>query len=407
MADTILIVDDDPKALALVCGLLEKRGFDVLTAESGSAALECVYTRRVDLLILDVLMPEMSGIEVCETLRADPLTRNLPIVLLSARSEVQVKVAGLKAGADEYLTKPISPTELEARVRGLLDRTRRLLGDGAGKSPIAGGGALCCFVGATGGVGTTTVVLNAAAALARQERSVIAAELVPFFGGFASHLGQEPLKNLANLAHLAPGSLVGEPVSEVLYRFPGGMQVLFGPQTAAESESIRGWEHAKALAGAMQSLSEVAVLDVGSVPSTALKAIAQRSRLIGLVLEPAPTSIEAGRRWLDLFNLWGISSALVGAVVVNRSPSVAIITATEVGRVLGCRILGVVPEARQLCEAAHEAGQPLVEYQPANVVSASLATLATKVTELLGLPPHKGGASPMRNQSEVGDQDGQ
>ena len=383
MSDAILIVDDDPETRKLLGDLLAKRGFAVLRAESGVAALEHIYSRRVDLVILDVLMQEMSGIEVCETLRAHPVTKNLPIMVLSARSEVQVKVAAIEAGADEYLTKPISPTELEARVRGLLDRTRRLLEDALPRGSAAGPGAVLCFVGAKGGVGTSTVALNVAAVLAGQDHSVIAAEMAPFYGGYAQQLQQEPLKNISGLARLGPGALTVEAVGEALYRFPGGMRVLFGPQTAAECDVNSGREWTLPLVDAMSAMDDMVVLDMGAAPSTSLRAVARRAQLIGLVMEPESMSIEAGRRWLDLFNLWGVSSGLVGAVVVNRSPSVATINATEVGRVLGCRTLGVVPEATQLCEAAQEAGEPMVLYQPTNVVSTNIVNLTAKVVEML------------------------
>ena len=118
----ILIVDDEPDVVELVQFNLKTAGFLVVTAEDGREALQTAQSARPDLIILDVMLPELDGLEVCKILRRDPATAAVPIIMLTARAEEVDRVLGLELGADDYLTKPFSPRELVLRVKGLLRR---------------------------------------------------------------------------------------------------------------------------------------------------------------------------------------------------------------------------------------------------------------------------------------------
>jgi phosphoserine phosphatase RsbU/P len=113
---TILVVDDSPVNLRLVVRTLEGRGYRLLAAKNGRAALDIARRVRPDLILLDVMMPEVDGFEVCRALKADPATRDAIVVFLSALGEVTDKVTGLELGASDYITKPIQPEEVIARV---------------------------------------------------------------------------------------------------------------------------------------------------------------------------------------------------------------------------------------------------------------------------------------------------
>lgn len=123
--DKILVVDDEKHILELIRFNLEKEGFKVLTAEDGAEALNLVRMEQPDLIVLDIMLPGMDGFEVCEMLSQDPSTRDIPIIMLSARAAEPDKVRGLEKGADDYVTKPFSPRELVARVKARLRRSRQ------------------------------------------------------------------------------------------------------------------------------------------------------------------------------------------------------------------------------------------------------------------------------------------
>ncbi|MSO75479.1 MAG: phosphate regulon transcriptional regulatory protein PhoB [Alphaproteobacteria bacterium] len=128
MKPRILIVEDDPAIVELLRYNLDKAGFDPAVAEDGDEALLMVAEHRPDLILLDWMLPRTSGIEVCRRLRRQAETRDLPVIMLTARGEEGDKVRGLDNGADDYITKPFSPNELISRVHAVIRRNRPALG---------------------------------------------------------------------------------------------------------------------------------------------------------------------------------------------------------------------------------------------------------------------------------------
>jgi DNA-binding response OmpR family regulator len=120
---TILVIDDQNEFAAYVRRFLEQEGFEVIVASDGSTGLAIAKRHRPDLVVLDLTMPDIDGLEVCAQLRADPRRQQLPILVLSARASAADRVLGLETGADDYLVKPFDPHELVARVKALLRRS--------------------------------------------------------------------------------------------------------------------------------------------------------------------------------------------------------------------------------------------------------------------------------------------
>jgi len=139
MAQRILIVDDDPDIIRVICGYLEQAGYQTLTVGDGIGALRLVRQERPDVMVLDLMLPDRSGWEVLQAIRADPLLAATPIVLLTARVEDSDKVGGLELGADDYITKPFNPHEVVARVKALLRRAH-FTQEGAGVRVLSAGG---------------------------------------------------------------------------------------------------------------------------------------------------------------------------------------------------------------------------------------------------------------------------
>ncbi|MEZ0065244.1 DNA-binding response OmpR family regulator [Streptacidiphilus sp. MAP12-20] len=135
----ILVVDDDPTVAEVVTGYLLRAGYTVDRAGDGRAALEQAAARRPDLVVLDLMLPEIDGLEVCRRLRAEPATRNVPVVMLTAKGDEHDRILGLELGADDYVTKPFSPRELVLRIQSVLRRSAGVPTPAEEGGPLAAG----------------------------------------------------------------------------------------------------------------------------------------------------------------------------------------------------------------------------------------------------------------------------
>ena len=131
MDTTVLVVEDENDVVDLLRYHLKRGGFKVLIEKSGDAGLASARQNRPDAAIFDIMMPGMSGLEVCRALKNDPETQGIPILMLTAKSDVKDRVKGLEIGADDYVTKPFSPKEVVLRVQGLIRRTQATAAGGA------------------------------------------------------------------------------------------------------------------------------------------------------------------------------------------------------------------------------------------------------------------------------------
>jgi len=122
--ETILFIEDEKNIVELVKYNLEQEGFRVLTASRGNTGLETALKERPALVLLDLMLPEMSGLEICKTLKRNDKTHRIPIIMLTAKGTESDKVVGLELGADDYITKPFSPRELVARIKAVLRRSK-------------------------------------------------------------------------------------------------------------------------------------------------------------------------------------------------------------------------------------------------------------------------------------------
>ena len=124
MGDTILIVDDEQDVLDLLVYHLQRAGYKTLTARDGNAALQKARDQLPALVVLDLMLPEVEGTEVCKRLKADPKTARIPVLMLTAKAEELDRVLGLELGADDYVTKPFSPREVVLRIKSILRRAQ-------------------------------------------------------------------------------------------------------------------------------------------------------------------------------------------------------------------------------------------------------------------------------------------
>jgi len=218
---SVLIVDDQGGMLKLVGRIYHDEGFKVDVATDGERGLEKAIQLRPDLVVLDVMMPGMSGLEVCRHLRAHPNTTRIPIIMLSAETEIPDKLEGFEAGADDYVTKPVIRAEFMARSRALLARSSY-----AQKSK----GQIVAFVGAKGGVGTTTLAINTAVSLIQTQHSVTLLELRDSPGTAIFQLQLNPEQDLGTLLEKDADVLSARLINRALAQDESGLQLLAAPK---------------------------------------------------------------------------------------------------------------------------------------------------------------------------------
>lgn len=372
MNELVLVVDDEATSLKLIEQILTRANYQVITAANGQEALAAL-DRRPDLIILDVMMPDITGIEVCQRIRENPATEHTPVIMLSALGQVQDKVNGLQAGADEYLTKPIAPAELVVRVQTLLARTQRLMASQPTKAGTAIG-----FIGAKGGVGTTTTMINIAAALSQEGLEVIAAEMAPYFGTLGFQLKQKPLSNISALLKLKPDAITANVMRDHLHSYVPRLRLLMGPQNLSDLRAIHP-DQATAIVNGLKRLADFCLIDLPSQPSSAIRAIVNSLDILALVLEPDPLCVDMSRHLLDLIRAWRALTVNVGAIIVNRSSIPTAMNLDQVNAELGCPVFGLVPQSAPALQMANETGRPVVLGQPNHSSSLALAELATEI----------------------------
>jgi pilus assembly protein CpaE len=232
MSLRILAVDDNLVNLKVVSVTLQSAGYQVITATSGREALTLAEKDLPDLIILDITMPEMDGYEVAQRLRSNPLTGKIPIMMLTAHDTLEEKIKGFESGADEYLTKPFQPAELQARVKVLLRRTP-VEPQPAQKT----NGKVIGVFSLRGGVGVSTMATNLAAGLTEiWKRPAVLVDMAVTMGQSALMVNL-PLRNTwADLARMKVEDIEWELVKNVLLNHTSGLAVLAGPRSPIDGE---------------------------------------------------------------------------------------------------------------------------------------------------------------------------
>lgn len=368
--ERILIVDDDPTTLKLAAHIFEKAGYDVYTAMDGYEALNKVATLRPDLAIIDVMMPGMSGLEVCQKLRADPATAWMPIIILSAKAGVDDKLDGFQAGADDYVAKPVSHKELLARAGALLARVKRL--HQPTKSRVIAG------VGVKGGVGVTTLLVNMAVQLASQGISTILAELRPTRGTVCHNLNLAPSEDLGGLLGASPTELQSREIVRRLVHHSSGLRVLAAPTQAADY--VLSESHVHMVLDALQSQAEYLLLDLPQLAGGGVQLALENADQILLVLEPEAVSVACARADLEILKSWGLADR-TELLVVSRARSSNLISVKDVEAELGAKAISVIPPSPEVFYLAASLGKPAVLSKPDSLAAGTVKKLTTALLD--------------------------
>ena len=345
----IFVLDDDPDALQVLKLALEAEGYQVLTASDSRQGLHQIGAEHPDLLILDLIMPGLDGLEVCRQLRQVPQTEKLPIIMLSARGEVADRVKALKVGADDYISKPTELSEIIARVQTLLalEDTRFL-----------NQGRIAVCIGAKGGVGTTVLAVNLATALAMNaEGSTVLVDACFQFGGVQTALNIRSSNNLSDLLPYA-SHLESEIVNKVLAPHQSGLEVLLAPSKLEEMEVIQP-AHLKGILTKLQEMFDYVVVDAWPFLNSLTLAVLDQAHTILLILTPEVSSLHRARLWLNVAEERGYAPSRVH-LVLGQDRGQAGFSHEEIARLLGYPLLCSFPYEPRLVSRALNRGVPLM-----------------------------------------------
>ncbi len=354
----ILVIDDDLELLQMVRRMLERGGFEVVTTADGIDGIEKARQLRPDLVILDLMMPEVDGFQVLQAIRNDPLIGDTPVLVLTARAQPVDREAALAARADDYLAKPVSQKELLDRVQEVLSRRHRM----------GSQGLVALFLGLRGGTGTTTLAVNTALALVRNGPTVLwDASLSSGHAGL--HLRLAPRISWLDWWH---DGLSKESLEAYLMSHPSGLQLLpapLMPVTELPDDSLVGQ--------ALDLLRERFAFVVIDGPSTLAPiglAFCQHANSLFLVM-----NLEVGSLQTTVMTMRALQAAGIPAdrmhVVVNHSMGPGTLNLQSIERALGRAPLLTVPfDPNQA--AALVQGTPLILSHPNGPLAAAAQRLA-------------------------------
>lgn len=378
MAEKILIIDDDSETLRLIGMMLQRQGYQTVTANNGDEGVALAKHELPDLIILDIMMPEVNGYTVAKHLRAEPATSEIPILMFTAKSQVDDKVAGFEAGADDYLTKPVHPVELVAHIKALL--TRRVSHQ-TGKVIQKNQGFTIGVMGAKGGLGISTTALNLGIALReKSDLGVVCVELSPGNGIWGLELGLADTKGLENILLSKPGDITIELIEKNLVNTLFGVRLLLSSSLFSQVQMTENLKKVGLLLDGLTKISKVIILDLGVPNEEYLNEVIDKCDQVIVVTESYPISVERTKHILAELSNYGFGKhKLVSVISVNRVRADIQLTQPQIQEKIGILPLLAVPSAPEQAYQAAIHFQPFIKIQPESLASQQFYRLAEQL----------------------------
>lgn len=387
MNDKILIIDDDLDTLRLVGMMLQKQGYQIIAASNGQQGLDLALAEIPSLILLDVMMPQMDGYEVARHLRANPKTVDIPILMFTAKSQLDDKVTGFDAGADDYLTKPTHPAELQAHVKALLLRASKSKVNPPTSPASDERGYVIGVLGARGGLGATTIAVNIAASLERATQSaVMLAEFRPGQGTLADDLNLPKTKGLTELLGMPIKEITRDIIKEKANKHPSGLKILCAsalPREAALQENI---QHFQTILARMTFMAKFIIVDLGcGLTSLNQKLLSNFDELL-IVTEPFANPILHTKALIDDLNSLGVEKNKIHLTVNYRIRSEAQLSVPQVQDKVQYPIEVTFTPAPELLLQAIRMQNPAVLVQAESLTNQQYSALANKIIGRVSKP---------------------
>ncbi|HVN53600.1 MAG TPA: response regulator [Anaerolineaceae bacterium] len=380
MADKILIVDDDLETLRLVGLMLQRQGYQIVAASNGTQAVQMAQSEKPDLIVLDVMMPDMDGYEVTRQLRAAAATANIPVLMFTAKSQVDDKVAGYDAGVDDYITKPTHPDELKARVKALLARALK------NRTPAPASndrGRVIGFVAARGGIGTSTLVLNVGVALSQKMKAdVVLAEFRPGNGTWGLELGYVNPEGLRRLAQSKPIEISPSAVEKELISNAAGIKLLLASCNPTDVKLVNNTPQLEAILKDLAEVAPVVLVDLGTPLFPEAARLFALCDEIVVTVDPNPLSLPRTKALIEELSESGFGKAKILTVAqVNRVRADVMLSWSQVQESLGLPVSVVVTPAPELAYQSALRYTPMLLLQPDGVVAQQYVKLADTLSQ--------------------------
>lgn len=380
MPEKILIIDDDLDTLRLVGLMLQRQGYQITAATDGQQGLEKALNDKPNLILLDIMMPEMDGYEVARRLRANPQTVEIPILMFTAKTQLDDKVAGFEVGADDYLTKPTHPSELQSHVKALLARSAKSR-EKAETATHEQKGYVVGTMAASGGLGVSSLATNLGASLFKASQvSVVLAELMPGQGSFALNLGISQETGLANLLEKAPLEITRSAINEQLVPHDAGFKVLIASNHPRDFHLVNQVNQYENVVRRLSHMGRYIVLDLGTgLPPFVQRLLPLVDELVVLV-EGVLSSIAYTHALIDDLIELGIDKNHITIVLNNRTRSESQMPWAEVQEQLGYPIAATLTPAPELFMQASRLNMPAVLCQPDSLTAQQINKLVERIT---------------------------
>ncbi len=377
MPQKILIIDDDIDTLKLVGIMLERKGFQILASTTGEKGLNLAQKEFPDLILLDVMMPDMSGYDVARAIRANAETQVIPIIMFTARSQVDDKVEGLEAGADAYITKPARPRELFAQVNSILKRSPQRVGGTGAAAP--GKGKLVGITAAKGGIGISTLAINLAIEIHNQSgKPTILSDFRPGQGTIGMDLDVQNTTGLIKL--LEEQDDISDSIESAILEHKSGIKTLLSSYQPADSKYTAYLDQFHQIATELRTQADYVILDLGPSLTPLVSRILPECDKIIICLEPSPANITQTRIMIqDLINS-GIGEGRFLTVLINRQRSGVQLSWEQAENQLERKIDQIFTPVPELAYQAAVTNTPMIQRADDNSMTADqFRDLAQKI----------------------------
>ncbi|HEX9266253.1 MAG TPA: response regulator [Candidatus Limnocylindria bacterium] len=370
--ERVLFVDDEEQIRKLLSTWLARHGYEVTVANDGWEALKAIRAKAPDLVITDVNMPNMNGLELTRRMRADHRTARIPVIMLSARKQADDVLTGYAEGADEYIPKPVEMAVLAAKVEVLIRRFATTRGEAVAKR----GGNVVLFVHGKGGVGCTTLAVNAAVALAATTiYRVTLLDLNLEFGNAPMLMNLTSSRTLADLAENAHEQLDEGTFLTYLEQDRSGVRVLAGCDVPERAELVTVPAAQQAI-DHLQKQSDYVVIDAPASFSQLVLAALDVADAAVIVTAAHLPSLKATKQALEVLDK--LSYPVERTVLVVNRTSAAGVEMDHVARFFNRKPDIVVPYT-EACDDAADRGRPLTILHPDSAASKVIRDLAARI----------------------------